>query len=206
MGRGGAGGTGGDEDEGGANGEGTYASVCWGNGDGSTVETKEDGAAMEGLEPENEAVVTKGERDEKSIVAVVARDCCCCCCCMAAKFWVNADRTEGESVADLVGVPPPGVGVPRALYDGVLFAGVDNCDDGGVSWGDARAAAAGGEETMTVGGDEEGAAADTGAAAWFGSGAPLLPFVVIREEPDVAFGDGPLAVDGDDLVAPREDE
>jgi len=75
-----------------------------------------------------------------------------------------------------------------------------------VSWGDARAAAAGGEETMTVGGDEEGAAADTGAAAWFGSGAPLLPFVVIREEPDVAFGDGPLAVDGDDLVAPREDE
>ncbi len=44
------------------------------NGEGGTVETKEDGAVMEELEPENEAV-TKGERDEKSIVD--SPDSCC---------------------------------------------------------------------------------------------------------------------------------
>lgn len=44
------------------------------NGEGGTEGTKEDGAVMEELEPENEDV-TKGERDEKSIVAV--RDSCC---------------------------------------------------------------------------------------------------------------------------------
>jgi len=44
------------------------------NGDGGTAETKEEGAVMEELELENEGA-TKGERDEKSIVA--ARDSCC---------------------------------------------------------------------------------------------------------------------------------
>jgi hypothetical protein len=45
------------------------------NGEGGTTETKEDGAAMEELELESEDAATKGERDEKSIVA--ARDSCC---------------------------------------------------------------------------------------------------------------------------------
>lgn len=44
-------------------------------GEGGTEETKEDGAAMEELEPESEEAATKGERDEKSIVA--ARESCC---------------------------------------------------------------------------------------------------------------------------------
>lgn len=45
------------------------------NGEGGTAETKEDGAVMEELELGNEEGATKGEREEKSIVA--ARDSCC---------------------------------------------------------------------------------------------------------------------------------
>jgi hypothetical protein len=45
------------------------------NGEGGTAETKEDGAAMEELELEREEAATKGERDEKSIVA--PRESCC---------------------------------------------------------------------------------------------------------------------------------
>ncbi len=59
------------------------ASVCAAKGEGGTGETKEDGAVMEDVELENDEDVTKGERDEKSIVAAVgaARDSGCGCGC-----------------------------------------------------------------------------------------------------------------------------
>lgn len=45
------------------------------NGEGGTVETKEEGAVIEELEVDKEEVATKGERDEKSIVAVRDSGC-----------------------------------------------------------------------------------------------------------------------------------
>lgn len=45
------------------------------NGEGGTVETKEDGAVIEELELGNEEAAAKGERDEKSIVAVRDSGC-----------------------------------------------------------------------------------------------------------------------------------
>lgn len=45
------------------------------NGEGGTEETKEDGAVIEELELDNEEAATKGERDEKSIVAVRDSGC-----------------------------------------------------------------------------------------------------------------------------------
>jgi len=79
---------------------------------------------------------------------------------------VNAERTEGESGADLAdsdacfcaGVPL-GVGTLFVVRDEALFTGVDDCE-GNASCGDA--ATVGGEEVAIAPGDK---AADTGAAA-----------------------------------------
>jgi hypothetical protein len=79
---------------------------------------------------------------------------------------VNAERTEGESGADLAesdacvcaGVPL-GVGALFVVRDERLFTGVDDCD-GKVSCGDA--ATVGDEEVATAPGDKS---MDAGAAA-----------------------------------------
>ena len=90
---------------------------------------------MEGVELENEEAVTKGEREEKSIV--VSRESGCCA---TPSFCVNAERTDGERASDAVAIAvavdlaasdtccvrgPPGVGVPLSVNVVELFAGVD---------------------------------------------------------------------------------
>jgi hypothetical protein len=115
---------------------------------------------MEELELENEETVTKGEREAKSIVAPRSS------CCVPVKFWVNAERTDEESVTDLAdsdacaraGVPP-GVDAFFIVRDEGLLIGVDDCE-GKASWGDA--ATVGGEEAATAPGDQ---VTDAGSAA-----------------------------------------
>ena len=130
------------------------------NGEGGTLETNEDGAAMEEPELENEGAVTKGERDVKSIIA--SRDSCC----VVVKFCVNAERTDEKSVTDLAdsdvcacaGVPPS-IDALLVMGDEGLFIGVDDGEDR-ASCGDA--ATVGDEEAATATGDQ---LTDTGCAA-----------------------------------------
>jgi len=157
-----------------------------------------------GLEKEG---ATKGERDEKSIVAV-ARDCCC----VTAKFCVNAERMDGGSdvAVDFTASDACAcVGELWAVYVEELFAGEEVCEcecrESSSLVGDAEAVVYGGDEeaTTTVGDEAAGPEFALWPAVSRAAAVAALPPFVVREEPDVALDEEALAGDDDAVAAPK---